>query len=890
MQVLTVRVQVQVLGCQVQVLEIFTRVLLEYKYKYQVLQLWSLVDKTRGRLRCIDNRKVKNTTGKLILLGDFNLNDIDWDQGVAKTCFSNDFIETLRDNYLIQNVDSPTRARGTDIPHVLDLVVTNRDFVDDIDYMSPLGKSDHSVLSIKCNFHIEEQSINHKLDFEKGNYNAFKDFLNIDWEILLHTYKQDVESMWCFFRERILEGTNLFIPKVTDITTINKKWRRPLGVAIRNNIKNKSKLWKKYLTSKDKDIFEEYKKVRNEVRRQTREIIKEDHLKIAKDSKKNPKKFWNYVNSKTKSRDKIGDLEITNDKGQIKKLRDNQEKANVLCEYFSSVFNKDPCMEELLDIKQCSNEMDGIVIKEEDIIKRLNNLNVYKSAGPDSIHPRILKEAKEVLALPLKIIFNCSLETGVLPIDWKIANITPIFKRKGQKNKVNNYRPVSLTSVVCKVLESIIRDDIISHFNHNNIFSDKQYGFIKGRSTVTQLLKIMDEWTDYLESGGQIDVIYTDIEKAFDKVPHKILINKLKGYNINNPVIKWITSFLTNRKQRVRLQACFSEFADVLSGIPQGSILGPILFLIYINDLLDACTNDSALYVYADDAKLFKHVFNLNDTNSLQNDLNNICDWIKNAHLKLNTNKCKIISFGRKMNIDSKYYIDNVQLERVSFISDLGVIFDSQLNFNNHINEKIRKANSMLGIIRRNFGLVPQDVFLLLYCSLVRSHLEYANTVWNPHSKIAIEKLEKVQIRATKLVYSIKHLEYEERLKKLRLPTLRYRRLRGDLIEVYKIVTHYNEDVNCLFNFNCDYITRGNTFKLLQGRFRYDLRKHYFTNRITSIWNSLSDHVVSSSNINTFKNRLDKFMLGQDLIYNWKSDYRGAGSRSNRVDICDLLE
>ena len=196
----------------------------------------------------------------------------------------------------------------------------------------------------------------------------------------------------------------------------------------------------------------------------------------------------------------------------------------------------------------------------------------------------------------------------------------------------------------------------MSHFNHNNIFSHKQYGFVKGRSTVTQLLKIMDKWTDYLESGGQIDVIYTDIEKAFDKVPHKILINKLKGYNINNPVIKWITSFLSNRKQRVRLQSCFSEFANVLSGIPQGSILGPILFLIYINDLLDVCTNNSALYVYADDAKLFKHVFNLNDTNSLQYDVNNICDWIKNAHLKLNTDKCKIISFGRKIDIDSNYY------------------------------------------------------------------------------------------------------------------------------------------------------------------------------------------------------------------------------------------
>ena len=178
-----------------------------------------------------------------------------------------------------------------------------------------------------------------------------------------------------------------------------------------------------------------------------------------------------------------------------------------------------------------------------------------------------------------------------------------------------------------------------------------------------------------------------------------------------------------------------------------------------------------------------------------------------------------------------------------------------------------------------------------MHCkSLVRSYIEYTVQVWSPHTITLIKKTEKVQIRATKLVYSIKHLEYEERLKVLRLPTLRYRRLRGDLIEVYKIVTHYNEDVNCMFNFNCDFITRGNSFKLLQGRSRYDLRKYYFTNRITSIWNSLSDHVVSSSNINIFKKRLDKFMLGQDLIYNWKSDYSGAGSRSSRDDTSDFLE
>jgi len=194
----------------------------------------------------------------------------------------------------------------------------------------------------------------------------------------------------------------------------------------------------------------------------------------------------------------------------------------------------------------------------------------------------------------------------------------------------------------------------------------------------------------------------------------------------------------------------------------------------------------------------------------------------------------------------------------------------------------------MLGIIRRNFRFLPLENFRLLYCSLVRSHLEYANPVFSPYFKTAIENLEKVQIRATKLVYSIKHLNYKERLKALGLPTLKYRRLRGDLIEAYKIITSYNEDINCMLSFNKDTITRGNRFKLFQGQVRYDLRKYFFSNRILSIWNSLPDQVVSSDSLNMFKNRFDRFMRNQDIIYDWEAEYDGTGSRS-RIQESFLL-
>ena len=395
----------------------------------------------------------------------------------------------------------------------------------------------------------------------------------------------------------------------------------------------------------------------------------------------------------------------------------------------------------------------------------------------------------------------------------------------------------------------------------NNLLSNKQFGFIWGRSTLLQLLHVLDRWTTILDNGGEVDVIFCDFQKAFDKVPHRRLLEVLKHYGFSDPLLSWIRSFLSERTQTVIVNGSKSSVHNIQSGIPQGTVLGPVLFIIYINSLPEAVA-ESELFMFADDTKVFKEINNTADSEALQQDLNSMWTWSESTLLKFHPDKCKSMTLRRGNEAPTRSYTMNDgahNLEQVTTEKDIGLLVDSRLQFEEHIQSKVNKANSVMGIIRRTYAFLNKDNFLPLYKALVRPHLEYVNQAWKPHLKKHINILENAQRRATRQVQGLSDLTYEERLRNLNLPTLSYRRLRGDMIETYKILSKKYDPAVCegLFELSTT-TTRGHDLKLSKPRANTNLKKYFFTHRVIDTWNSLPNSVIKAPNTKVFESRLDK--------------------------------
>jgi len=396
---------------------------------------------------------------------------------------------------------------------------------------------------------------------------------------------------------------------------------------------------------------------------------------------------------------------------------DPHEIAEELNDYFSSVFTKEDMQNLPQNNCSCTNraDLEDIHITEETVIMmKMNKRREDKATGADDISPRLLVEINDTICHLLTAIFHKSLQSGVVPDDWKLANVTPIYK-KDNRNQPCNYRPISLTSHICKFFESIARDSIVDYLESNKLINDSQHGFRRGRSCLTNLFIFLDKVTRQVDEGNNPDVTYLDFAKAFYRVPHHRLVLKMRAIGINGRLLAWITSWLKNRKQRVGIRGSYSSWVEVMSGVQQGSVLGPILFLICINDLDESLFGD--IVKFAGDTKIFSEVQTDADRQRLQDDINSLEIWSCKWQMEFNATKCKVMHVGRTTP-QFQYVMNSQVLESTVQEKDLGVMITDSLKASVNCHAAYKKASRVLGLIRRTISYKSAEFLLPLYKTL----------------------------------------------------------------------------------------------------------------------------------------------------------------------------
>ena len=510
------------------------------------------------------------------------------------------------------------------------------------------------------------------------------------------------------------------------------------------------------------------------------------------------------------------------------------------------------------------DSMPAIQISDSDVYRKLSELDVSKANGPDQLSAFLLKSCADIFCGPLSHLFRMALQSGTYPSQWKVANLVALHK-SGTKQLVANYRPISLIPQASKVFEKILCDQIMQHVQP--VISEQQHGFVPGRDCSTNLSSLLQETYRAVDQGRQLDVIYTDFSKAFDRVSHDLLLYKLTSFHLHPNLLLLLNSYLSNRKHRVVVDGQCSSWNVVPSGIPQGSILGPLLFTLFVNDIPHQLSSDCLMF--ADDLKIFRQISCVNDCTDLQHDLDKLLSWSLAWRLFINTRKCSVISLTLKRKpFNFTYHISNSDLTKVSVQKDLGVIFDSRLTFVPNVDHIIKKANRMSGLIWRNFRSIKDTHTLrTLYCTLIRPHLEYCTVLFNSISPYQSSRIERVQRRYLYFMYkninntAVCNLDYSELCDLYKLSPLSVRRSVNDCLFLYK---HFHNHFN---------MTDANPFSLHVSTRRTRLAKEHilhvpwsrievtkrgFVSRIPSTYNALHGRcdVFGAASLGSFRGQV----------------------------------
>ena len=792
---------------------------------------------------------MKNLDKRTIMLGDFNFPEINWANNTS-AARGRPVMEVATEENLEQLVVFPTHIKG----NTLDLVLTNcPEKIISITDGGRIGKSDHCVLNIEVEVNMNKSKNNvTKPNWTKADATGLQAFLGeIDWNsILLHKSATDA---WDSFKEILDQAMDKFVPRSTVRGANTPKW---LTRDIVKLVRKKKRAWKLTKTHGTLENLNNYKSLEKELIVRLKNAKRNMEKKLAYSGDNNAKTFANYIKSKTKSHTGIGPLK--NDDGKL--ITDDREMSEELNKFFASVFTNEDTSNIPVRGQETNTKLENVVFTSEKIRAKIKDLKSNSAPGPDNISAHLLQIAREELLEPLKIIFQQSFNTGIVPQDWRHATVTPIFK-KGTKGDPANYRPVSLTSIPCKIFESILKDNIMNHLLDNNLIKDSQHGFMPGRSCTTNLVVFLDKVTEIVDRGKPADIFYLDFAKAFDKVPRERLLQKMETKGISGKVLKWVGNWLSGRTQAVKVGCSKSGNCEVKSGVPQGSVLGPPLFTIFIDDLDEYATLIDLLSKFADDTKGVQEINSEEDRDKLQRTLTNLEKWTKDWGMQFNVEKCKIMHVG-KNNPQYEYEMSGRKLKVVEQEKDIGVTVHNSLKPSAHCKKIADTAMAVLNQLTRNFHFRDRHIFKKLYVQYVRPHVEFASPAWSPWTEMDKANIEKVQIRAVNMISGLTGKTYEEKCKELGLDTLEERRLNQDMLQTYKICNGKDRiHPDLLFDrvgHNPGRETRftADPQNILLKRARLEIRKNSFAIRVAENWNSLSNTTKVSLTTKAFKSAI----------------------------------
>lgn len=803
----------------------------------------------------------------IVVMGDFNDRCVHWDDSHSTSELGTKLYDLITDNGLTQLIKSPTHLDNTGRPqHLLDLIITDSpELILDSHILAPIDKCHHCPTICKLAITLPKDRPYKRTvwDFKNIDIDALNEALSAaPWGTAYEVY-DDIDDIEHYWTSLFLDTAKQYIPtRIITIRPYSKPW---ITKSLRLLIKRKNRLWRRFKKSQKPEHHDIYRHVRNQT---VREVTKaKNHyfnsiVPTLQNPELNPKKWWSLTKSLLNNKTQTSIPPLFEDNSVV---TDATHKAGIFNTFFAQNSRLPPhaANHPLPPFEYLTEErLESLTFSPDEVYKVLTNLNVSKATGPDNIGNFLLKICSGAIADPLAKLFNHSFERKKFPSRWKFSHVVPVHK-KASKNDKGNYRPISLLCNTSKVMERLVHNKINTYLTNNSLLTPLNSGFKKHDSAVNQLIALNDDICKSLEQKHDVRVVFLDLSKAFDRVWHKGLLFKLKQLGITGPLLQWLENYLSERHQRVVIDGHSSGWIRIEAGVPQGSILGPLLFIIFINDIINQIQTNIRLF--ADDTSLFHSIVDNHLAQRLLNhDLQKISEWAAQWLMVFNALKNEAMTLSLKSNppLQLPLYFDGTPIKEVTRHTHLGITFSSNMSWKPHVDRVCSRASQRNNILRKLKFRLPRRTLENLFKSLVRPILEYGDVVFDDNSVLLSQRIEAIQLDAARTCTgALLSTNRNSILGELGWNTLADRRKNHKLILYYKMVNRlvpqYLQEllplrVADISNYP---LRNARNRSLIPARTaRY---KSSFLPSATVLWNNLPDQIRFSPSLAILKRQLN---------------------------------